>query len=115
MRHRATQGDSAIHDDPLVARFYGLLEAEFATDASLPDEVQIDIVHLAQEIVVQVEANASMVRFWHNPHAQETLRKQLIHTLDDRDLFPFEEQAPLADKLMELAKANQSLIASRRR
>lgn len=112
---QSDEADSAIHDDPLVARFYGLLEAEFATDASLPEEVQIDIVHLAQEIVIQVEANASMVRFWHNPHAQETLRKQLIHTLDDRDVFPFEEQAPLADKLMELAKANQSLIASRRR
>jgi type I restriction enzyme R subunit len=108
-------GESAIHDDPLVSRFYGLLEAEFATDASLPDEVRIDIVHLAQEIVTEVEANASIVRFWHNPHAQETLRKELIHTLDDHDLFPFEEQAPIADKLMELAKANQSLIASRRR
>lgn len=106
---------SAIHDDPLVARFYGLLESEFATDASLPNEVQADIVHLAQEIIIQVEGHATMVRFWHNPHAQETLRKQLIHTLDDRDLFPFEEQAPLADKLMELAKANQSLIASRGR
>jgi len=109
------QGNSAVHDDPLVARFYGLLESEFATDASLPNEIQIDIVHLAQEIIVQVEGHATMVRFWHNPHAQETLRKQLIHTLDDRDLFPFEEQAPLADKLMELAKANQSLIASRGR
>jgi type I restriction enzyme, R subunit len=109
------RGNGAVHDDPLVARFYGLLESEFATDASLPNEVQIDIVHLAQEIIVQVEGHATMVRFWHNPHAQETLRKQLIHTLDDRDLFPFEEQAPLADKLMELAKANQSLIASRRR
>lgn len=112
---QSDEGESAVHDDPLVARFYGLLEAEFATDASLPDEVRIDIAHLAQEIVVQVEANASIVRFWHNPHAQETLRRQLIHTLDDRDLFPFDEQAPLADKLMELAKANQSLIASRRR
>lgn len=112
---QSDEGDSAIHDDPLVARFYGLLESEFATDASLPDEVRIDIVHLAQEVVAGVEANASIVRFWHNPHAQETLRKQLIHTLDDRDLFPFEEQAPLADKLIELAKANQSLIASRRR
>ncbi len=71
--------------------------------------------HLAEDIVVEVDAHASIVRFWHNPHAQETLRKQLIHTLDDSDLFPFEEQAPLADKLMELAKANQSLIASRRR
>lgn len=112
---QSEEGESAVQDDPLVARFYGLLEAEFATDASLPEEVRVDIVHLAQEIVVQVEANASIVRFWHNPHAQETLRRQLIHTLDDRDLFPFDEQAPLADKLMELAKANQSLIASRRR
>jgi type I restriction enzyme, R subunit len=109
------QGSSAIHDDPLVARFYGLLESEFATDASLPHEIQIDIVHLAQEIIVQVEGHATMVRFWRNPHAQETLRKQLIHTLDDRDLFSFEEQAPLADKLMELARANQSLIVSRGR
>ncbi|MGB3473677.1 MAG: HsdR family type I site-specific deoxyribonuclease [Mycobacterium sp.] len=112
---QSDDGDSVIHDDPLVARFYGLLESEFATDASPPNEVRIDIVHLAQDIVVAVEANASIVRFWHNPHAQEALRKQLIHTLDDRDLFPFEEQAPLADKLMELAKANQSLIASRKR
>ncbi|WP_068278894.1 type I restriction endonuclease subunit R [Aldersonia kunmingensis] len=109
------EGDSAAHDDPLAARFYGLLESEFATDATLPEEVRIDIVHLAQEIVVAVETNASIVRFWHNPHAQDTLRKQLIHMLDDRDLFPFEEQAPLADKLMELAKANQALIAARRR
>ncbi|AEF43144.1 type I restriction endonuclease subunit R [Hoyosella subflava] len=105
----------AVHEDPLVARFYGLLEAEFATDATLPDEVRIDIVHLAQDIVVEIERGASIVRFWHNPHAQDTLRKQLIHTLDDRDLFPFEEQEPLADKLMELAKANQSLLTSRRR
>ena len=112
---QSDEGEGAIHDDPLVARFYGLLEAEYATDADVPEQVRLDIVHLAQEIVIQVDANASMVRFWHNPHAQETLRKQLIHTLDDRDLFPFDEQAPLADKLMELAKANQSLIASRRR
>ncbi|MEU1998851.1 HsdR family type I site-specific deoxyribonuclease [Nocardia gamkensis] len=108
-------GESAVHDDPLVARFYGLLEAEFATDATLPNEVRVDIVHLSQDIVVAIEKHASIVRFWHNPHAQDTLRKHLIHTLDDRDLFPFEEQAPLADKLMELAKANQALIASRRR
>jgi len=48
--------------------------------------------------------------FWHNPHAQDELRKDLIHTLDDRDLFPFSEQAAVADRLMELARANQPLI-----
>ncbi len=112
---RSDEGESAVHDDPLVSRFYRLLEAELATDAALPDEVRIDIVHLAQEIVTEVEANASIVRFWQNSLAQDKLRKELIHTLDEHDLLPYEQQAPLADKLMELAKANQSLIGSRRR
>jgi type I restriction enzyme R subunit len=106
-------GADRAHEDPLVARFYGLLESEFATDATLPDEVRIDIVHLAEEIVVEVVNHAGIVRFWHNPHAQDDLRKQLIHALDDRDLFPFEEQSAVADKLMELARANQPLIAQR--
>ena len=102
-----------VHDDPLVARFYGLLESEFPTDTSLPSEIRIDIMRLAEEIVIEVTQHAGIVRFWHNPHAQDELRKQIIHTLDDRDLFPFSEQAAVADKVMELARANQSLIAQR--
>ena len=103
----------AVHHDPLVARFYGLLEAEFATGADLPEEVRIDLVYLSERIVVEVVNHAGIVRFWHNPHAQDDLRKELIHTLDDRDLFPFEEQAAIADRLLELARANQPLIAER--
>jgi type I restriction enzyme, R subunit len=101
---------SRVHEDPLVARFYGLLESEFATEARLPDEIRADIMHLAEEIVVEVIRHAAIVRFWHNLHAQDALRKKIIHTLDDRDLFPFSEQAAVADRLMELARANQSLI-----
>ena len=70
-------------------------------------------MRLAEEIVIEVTQHAGIVRFWHNPHAQDELRKQIIHTLDDRDLFPFSEQAAVADKVMELARANQSLIAQR--
>jgi type I restriction enzyme, R subunit len=104
-------GSSRVHDDLLVARYYGLLESEFATDATLPDEIRADVMHLAEEIVVEVTDHAGIVRFWHNPHAQDELRKEIIHTLDDRDLFPFSEQAAVADRLMELARANQSLIS----
>ena len=106
-------GTARVHDDPLVARFYGLLESEFATDATLPSEIRLDIVHLAEEIVVEVTQHAGIVRFWHNPHAQDELRRQIIHTLDDRDLFQFSEQAAVADKVMELARANQPLITQR--
>ncbi|WP_432887993.1 type I restriction endonuclease subunit R [Kribbella sp. CA-245084] len=106
-------GADRAHEDPLVARFYGLLEGEFATDASLPDEIRVDIAHLAEEIVVELTDHAGLIRFWHNPHAQDELRKEIIHTLDDRDLFPFTEQAAVADKVMELARANRPLIAQR--
>ncbi|RSM41899.1 type I restriction endonuclease subunit R [Amycolatopsis balhimycina DSM 5908] len=98
------------HEDPLIARFYGLLESEVATSATLPDEIRVDIMHLAQDVVVEVTGHAGIVRFWHNPHAQDELRKDIIHQLDNRDLFPFSEQTAIADRLMELARANQSLI-----
>ncbi len=90
-----------------------MLASEVATDASLPDNLRVDIVHLAEEIVVDIADHAGLVRFWHNPHAQDELRRRVIQTLDDRDLFPFAEQAVVADKVMELARANQPLIAQR--
>ncbi len=79
-------GADGAHKDPLVARFYGLLDSEFATEASLPNEIRVDIVHLAEEIVTEVTQQAGIIRFWHNPHAQDEPRKQIVHTLDDRDL-----------------------------
>jgi type I restriction enzyme R subunit len=107
------QAAERVHDDPLVARFYGVLESEFATDATLPAEVRVDILHIAEDLVVEVVERARVVRFWHNPHAQDALRRELIHTLDNRDdLYPFDEQAALADKLMELAAANRALISN---
>ncbi len=102
------------HADPLVNRFYGVLEAEFATDVVLPEEVRADLMHLAEDIVVEVAQHARRVRFWQNPHAQDELRRRIIHTLDDRNLFEFAEQAAVADRLMELSKANQAFIAQRK-
>lgn len=111
---RETQPGDSPHSDPLIARFYGVLEAEAATSDALPDGLRLDVMYVAEKIVFEVASHAGIVRFWHNPHAQDELRKELIHTLDERDdLFPFPEQPAVADKLMELAKANQALIAHR--
>lgn len=100
-----------VHVDPLVTRFYGLLEAEFATGTDLPAEVRQALLHLAEDVVADIREHAGIVRFWGNPHAQDALRRQLIHALDDRDLFPFDEQEAIGDRLMELARANRALIA----
>ena len=114
MKDATAEGDQdRPHADPLVSRFFGVLEAEFATDVTLPDEVRADLIHLAEDIVVEVTDHTHRVRFWQNPHAQEELRKKIIHVIDDRNLFEFAEQAAVADRLMELSKANQALIARR--
>ena len=112
----ATSDDSAlrVHVDPLVSRFYGLFEAEFADSTELPDETRVDLIDLSENIVAEVERHAHRVNFWHNPHAQDELRSRLIHMLDDRDLFDFAVQGSVADKLLELARANQALLAERR-
>ena len=43
--------------------------------------------------MIEVADIAHRVRFWQNPHAQDELRRRIIHILDDRDLFEFAEQA----------------------
>ncbi len=106
-------GPDRAHEDPLVARLFGLLESEIATDTSLPDEVRADVVHMAEEMIVEMAEHARRVRFWHNTHAQDQLRNRIILRLDARDLFPFTEQPAVADRIMELARANQVLLNRR--
>jgi type I restriction enzyme R subunit len=114
LTENATSSDSSAHSDPLVTRFFGVLEAEYATSIDLPEEARLTLVDLAEAVVSIVVPRALTVRFWQNPHAQDELRGGLIHLLDDRDVFPFEELPAIADKLLELAKANEALIAKRR-
>lgn len=115
--HQATsdRAEEQPHADPLVSRFYGLLEAEFADSADLPEEARVDLVHLSEGVVAEVQQHTRRVNFWQNPHAQDVLRKRLIQMLDERDLFDFAAQASIADKLLELARANQALLAERPR
>jgi type I restriction enzyme R subunit len=60
--------------------------------------------HIQQEI--------SIVGFWRRAPAQEGLRSWIFQTLDNADLLPFERIDPVADRLLELAKANQHRLVS---
>ncbi len=48
-----------------------------------------------------------------NPHAQDELQKSLVVLLYERGLFTLDEAPNVADKLVELARANQQLFAQR--
>ena len=69
-------------------------------------------MHLAEDIVVEVVAARRHRPLLAQPARPGRAAAATSSTrLDDRDLFPFAEQAAVADRLMELARANQPLIA----
>lgn len=98
--------------DSLVERFLGVLLEEYGSPDVQP-AAQIDIMHLAEKVVVEYAARAQMVRFWQNSQAQDDLRRDLIRLIDEQDIYPFTEQESIADRLMDLGRANKGLIARR--
>ena len=65
------------------------------------------MAHLRREIGV--------VGFWQNTYAQDVLRKWVVQHLDGQqvdghDLFKLDRLSELADRVVELAKANHSKL-----
>jgi len=99
-----------LHANPLVSRFFGLLESEFADGADLEDMVRVGLLQLSEDVVSDVERQAMRVNFWHNALAQDELQRGLVVLLYDRGLFSLDDAPAVADSLVELARANQALL-----
>ena len=56
-------------------------------------------------LVEQIRQAIGTVDFWRNTFAQDRLRLQITNYLDDHDLVPLDRQQPVADRLVELARA----------
>ena len=61
----------------------------------------------------------TMVGFWHNAYAQETLRSRIINQLDDQQIdgegiFSYERLSPLADRVVDLARTNHARLVAQR-
>ena len=113
------QADDSGLDPVTEAPFYDLLKRELADEgkaASSPAEALLR--DLTVDVVTHIKAEISLVGFWHNTYAQNTLRAWVATRLaepmiDGEDLFDFTRTTPVADRLVELAKANHArLVAS---
>ena len=100
--------------DPAVARFVGLLESELARDAILTDDQQRNLVPIAEQLVSRLRKHLRRVGYWQNLHAQEETRRWVVTFLDERDLYELDELASIADRVLDLAKANHSLLVGGR-
>ena len=104
---------------PVEAAFYEVLSTIVAEKrgTSLTPELDGPLRAATVDVVYNVRLNVQLVGFWDSHVKRDQLRRQIIHRLDEArladgtDLFAWEWLEPVADRLMELAKANhQSLL-----
>ena len=112
------QADDSGLDPVTEAPFYDLLLRELADEGkTLSSPAEGLLRDLTVDVVSRIKAEIRLVGFWHNTYAQNTLRAWVATRLaepmiDGEDLFDFGRINPVADRLVELAKANHARLAA---
>jgi type I restriction enzyme, R subunit len=113
------QADDSGLNPVTEAPFYDLLKRELTDEGKTVSSPMEGLLRgLTVDLVTHIRAEISLVGFWHNTYAQNTLRAWVATRLaepmiDGEDLFDFSRTTPVADRLVELAKANHArLVAS---
>jgi len=111
-RQGRQQDDGTGLDPETQAPFYDLLRVETTGDKKLTGEALEQMCTLTVELVAHLQQEIGIVGFWSKAQAQADLRSWVFQTLDDADVLPFDKLDAVADKLMELAKANHHRLAT---
>jgi type I restriction enzyme R subunit len=112
------QADEFGLDPVTEAPFYDLLKRELIDEGKkLSSPAEALLRRLTVDLVIRIKTEISLVGFWHNTYAQNTLRAWVATRLaepmiDGEDLFDFSRTTPVADRLVELAKANHARLAA---
>ncbi len=100
------QHDDNTGLDPETQVFLDLLLAQSVRDPAAEAEVAPQLRAVVVELVDHIHQEIALVNFWQRAQAREGLRGWIFQTLDGADVLPFDRLDSVADKLMELAKAN---------
>lgn len=105
------QVDATGLDPETQAPFFDVLKREVAGDAALTEVVQTELCEVTVELVQHLQAELRLVEFWSNAYKQTTLRAWVVRLLDGHaKAVPFDRLEAVADRLVELAKANHSKL-----
>jgi type I restriction enzyme R subunit len=92
--------------------FLAVLKEEREKQVPVSDADVAWLAGLTVQLVDYIRNQTSVVGFWSNAHAREVLRGEIFTFLDDYEIVPFEDGDAVADRLMELAKANQHKLVT---
>ena len=101
-----------IPDAEALPLLFDLLKHEAVGEAKLEGEALDQMCALTVELVAHVRQEIGIVGFWSKAQARDGLRSWIFMTLDHADVLPFERLDAVADKLMELSKANHHRLVS---
>ncbi len=106
------QRDDDIGLDPqLHAPFFDVLREEREKRSPVAAADKKWLAGLTVDMVEHIIRDAvSIVGFWKNAPRQEELRGQLFVFLDENEIVDFDSADAVADRLMELAKANHTRL-----
>jgi type I restriction enzyme R subunit len=127
---KGRQVDSTGLDPKTEAPFYGLLGQELEAEATKADELVMQdappatlspaetavLREATVSLVAHIRSEITVVGFWQNSYAQEVLRKWVVQHLDGqqvdgRELFKLDRLPEVADRVVELARANHVNLA----
>jgi type I restriction enzyme R subunit len=112
------QADDSGLNPVTEAPFYDLLKREVSNEGrTISSPMEALLRELTVDVVTHIKAEISLVGFWHNTYAQNALRAWVATRLaepmiDGEDLFAFTRTTPVADRLVELAKANHARLVT---
>lgn len=105
--------DAGLGLDPQVeAPFFDLLKEERQKEVPVSGSDIKWLVDRTKELVDNVRQTVNVVGFWKNAVRQEELHGQLFIFLTDHEIVDFDNADTVADRLLELAKANHSKLVT---
>lgn len=111
--YQGRKRDEEIGLDPkLHAPFYDLLKQEREKQTPVEGADVRWLADLTVRMVEEIRSEVSVVGFWKNPTRQDELRGHLFLFLDENEVVDFDRCDAVADRLVELAKANHERLVA---
>ncbi len=104
---KGRQADGTGLDPETQSPFFDMLQREVTGGVPADGALRDLLCRVTVDMVDHVQQELRLLNFWESDHAREVLRKWIVQFLDSHDgLLPFDRLEAVADRLVELAKAN---------
>jgi len=104
---KGREADDTGLDPQTEAPFYDVLKHLVPSVDEAKGEMLRDTT---LELVARLQREIKIAGFWKKPEARRSLSNEIVQLLDDTNLFEFDKLEGVAEKVMQLAKANHDKL-----